>query len=112
MTQDQTVRVLNNFYNLDITVDASQYDIVNSYFKSVCSSDAIANSFTETLFRVSDVTKTSVTELLQNIKGKSLMDIQLTLAYYLNTISETKSVLYGVSNLIVPNEKVQRNVIQ
>lgn len=112
MATDQTVQVLDNFYNLDLTVDANEYEIVYSYFISVCSTESVAKSFTETLFRVSSVTKTTATELLQSLQGKSLMQMQLTLAYYLNTISETKSVLYGVSSVITPNEKIQRNVIQ
>lgn len=112
MSTDPTIRVFDNFYNFDVAVGADQYEVVLSYFKSVCSTDQVAQSFTNLLFRVASITQVEVVELLQSIQGKTAMEIQITLAYYLNTISETKSVLYGVSNLITPNEKVQRNVIQ
>lgn len=112
MANDLTVRVFNQFYDLDLLVGADQYEVVYSFFRSRTSSEQVAKNFTETLFRVSNITNTNVIELLQGMENKDSMQIQLTLAYYLNTISNTKTVLYGASDLMVPNPKVQRNIIQ
>lgn len=112
MANDLTVRIFDNFYNLDLAVNANDYDIVYSFFKENCKDDSVAKSFTETLFRVSNTVNVPVMELLQNIEGKSKMDIQLTLAYYLNTISPTKTVLYGINSVVVPNNNTQRNILQ
>lgn len=112
MANDLTVRVFNNFYNLDLSVGADQYEVVYSFFRARTSSDATARSFTETLFRVSNITDTPVLELLQGMENQNEMQIQLSLAYYLNTLSNTKSVLFGASSVMTPNPKVQRNIIQ
>jgi hypothetical protein len=111
MANDPTVRVFNNFYNFDLRVGADQYEVVYSYFRSMCSTDGVAKTFAETLFRVSNITQTDVMELLENIQGKTLMEVQLVLAYYLNTLSDTKTVLYGINTPLTPNEKVQRNIV-
>lgn len=112
MANDPTVRVFNNFYNLDLIVGADQYEIVHSFFRARTNSAATARSFTEVLFRVSNTTDKNVIELLQGMENQNEMQIQLTLAYYLNTLSNTKSVLYGASSIMTPNPKVQRNIIQ
>lgn len=111
MSLDRTVKVFNNFYNIDMTVSANEYDIVYSYFSEKTNSLTTAKTFTETLFRISAETKVNVLELLSEFQGLDKMKIALTLAYYLNTLSETKTVLYGVNNILAPNEKVQRNII-
>lgn len=112
MANDYTVRVFNNFYNLDLVVGADQYEVVHSFFRARTNSNDTANSFTETLFRVSNITDTPVLELLQGMENQDAMQIQLSLAYYLNTLSDTKSVLFGANSVMTPNPKVQRNIIQ
>lgn len=112
MANDYTVRVFNNFYNLDLIVGADQYEVVHSFFRARTNSNDTANSFTETLFRVSNITDTPVLELLQGMENQDAMQIQLSLAYYLNTLSDTKSVLFGANSVMTPNPKVQRNIIQ
>jgi hypothetical protein len=113
MSEDITVRVFNEFYNLDLVVNAMEYDTVYAYFSNYTSSDNVAAVFTETLFRISNVTEQSPLDLLQTFQqNPDSMNIALTMAYYLNTISSNKTVLYGVNNLLAPNEAVQRNIVQ
>lgn len=112
MANDLTVRVFNNFYNLDLSVGADQYEVVYSFFRARTTSESMARTYTETLFRISNITDTNVLDLLQGMENKDSMQIQLSLAYYLNTLSETKSVLFGASSIMTPNPKVQRNIIQ
>jgi hypothetical protein len=115
MALDYTVKIFDQFYNLDLVVNASEYEIVYSFFKEYSSDDAVAKSFTDTLFRISNETQIAVLDLLttfQNTGSDSeKIKISLTMAYYLNSLSN-KTVLYGVNQVLVPNNNVQRNIIQ
>jgi hypothetical protein len=108
---DYTVRIFNQFYNLDIRVNSSEYEIVKSYFDQYTSDEEVSKSLTETLFRISTETKVSVIELLDTFDFDDKLKVNLTLAYYLNSISKNKTVLYGVNQLIKPNDNVQRNIL-
>lgn len=107
---DISVRVFDNFYDFDISVNADLYEIVNSYFISVCDTPAIAKNFTTMLFRIANVTGENPLTLLDNISGKNKLETNALMAYYLNSI-KSKTTLYGVSVTPIPNETVQRNVV-
>jgi hypothetical protein len=111
MSLDKTITAFNNFYNKDINVSANDYELVFSFFRARTTSDASAKTFTNIIFRISAETKVNVLELLSEFESLDKMKITLTMAYYLNTFSETKTVLYGVNNILSPNEKIQRNII-
>lgn len=111
MSTDITVRVFDQFYDLDLVVNADQYEIVYSFFKNYTSSIATAKSFTQTLFRIANETQVNVLDLLKTFEGSDKLKITLTMAYYLNNISN-QTILFGVNNVVVPNETVQRNIIQ
>jgi len=108
---DTTVRIFDEFYNLDLVVNADQYEIVWSFFREYTTNDAIAKSFSQTLFRIANETQINVLDLLQSFEGGDNMKITLTMAYYLNSISN-KTVMFGVNNLIRPVQSAQRNVVQ
>lgn len=113
MSEDLTVRVFNQFYNVDLQVNASEYDTVFAYFSNYTSNEKVSRAFSETLFRISNITETNVLDLLQSFETNTdTMQMALTMAYYLNTIDPNKSVLYGVNNVLTPNESAQRNIIQ
>ena len=111
MAQDQTVRIFNEFYNLELRVSANEYEIVQSFFRGYTDSIDVANNFTETLFRISNQTGIEVLTLLDTFQADYSMKVSLTMAYYLNSFSD-KTVLYGVSNLLTANRQVQRNIVQ
>jgi hypothetical protein len=111
MTVESTVRVFNQFYNLDLVVNASEYEIVYSFFRQYFNNQETTKSFTESLFRVSSETDIPVLELLQTFQGSDRLKINATMAYYLNSLS-SKTLMYGVSNLLSPNILVQRNILQ
>lgn len=108
---DYTVRVFDQFYNLDLAVGADQYEIVHSFFTGVTSSQKVAKSFTDTLFRIASITQIPVMELLQNFENSDKLKVNLTMAYYLNSVSD-KTVLYGVNQVRAPNASVARNIVQ
>lgn len=108
---DSTIRIFNEFYNVKLTVSANEYEIVNSFFRNYTTNDKVAISYTETLFRISNETDIDVLTLLDSFQATDSMKITLTMAYYLNSLSD-KKVLYGINNIITPNQIVQRNIIQ
>lgn len=109
---DNTVRIFDNFYNYSVTAGANEYDIVNSYFISVCATETVANNFTAFLFRIASLAEIPVLELLDEIKGtaQNTLQVNAVIAYYLNSF-KSKTSLYGVSTLPQPNESVQRNIV-
>lgn len=111
MSQDLTVRIFNQFYNLDIEVNSSEYELVKSFFDEYTSDELISKSFTDTLFRIATETDISVMELLDTFETSDKLKVNITMAYYLNSISKNKTILYGVSNLMRPNETTQRNIV-
>ena len=107
---DNTVKVFNNFYTSPINVNAAEYDVVNSYFMQVCQSKNTAENFTAILFKISAYTQESPLTLLDYIKGKNKLELNAQMAYYLNSL-KSKTTLYGVGNIPIPNPKVQRNIV-
>ena len=111
-TLDRTVQIFDSFYQTDLRVNASQYDIVHGFFLSVCSTKNIAENFTTVLFRISTQTGVDVLKLLDELKGVP-NGLQLTkqICYWLNGL-KSKTSLYGIS--VIPQQvvPVARNVVQ
>jgi hypothetical protein len=107
---DNTVRVFDSFYNYEAAISADVYEVVNSYFKSVCATKSIANNFTTMLFRIVSITGEDAMTLLANIQGNTKLETTALMAYYLNSL-KSKTTLYGVSVVPSPNETVQRNIV-
>lgn len=109
---DQTVRIFDSFYAMNLVVNTDQYDIVHGYFVSVCSTKQIADNFTAILFRIAQQTGIDALTLLAELKGsKNLLEMNKTMAYYLNGL-KSKTSLYGVSVIPRPVLPVARNVVQ
>jgi hemolysin activation/secretion protein len=107
---DKTVRLYDQFYNFDLVVDGNQYDIVYSFFLERSQSQNIAKNFSLILFRISSTTGENVLDLLEYLRKTNKLEVNALLAYYLNT-ARSKTTLYGVTNIPVPNEFVQRNIL-
>lgn len=107
---DLSVRVFDRFYTFEQDVPADEYDVVNSYFKSVFGTTASATNFTVTLFRISTNSGIPVLQLLQQIQGQSQPQLTLTLSYYLNGL-RSSSTLLGLNTTSVPNYYVARNIL-
>jgi hypothetical protein len=107
---DQTVKIFDEFYSFNLIVNASEYDIVFSYFKSICDTTQIAGNFTVYLFRIAQETQISVLELLNYIKGKTQLETNTVIAYYLNSF-KSKTSIYGFGTVPQPNEAVARNIV-
>jgi len=108
---DRTVRIFDSFYQSNMIVNASEYDIVHGYFTSVCKTKNIANNFTAVLFRISTQTGVAVLDLLDNIRGKSnQLEVNQQMCYWLNSL-KSKTSLYGVAVIPQPIVPVARNVV-
>lgn len=112
MALDNTVKIFDQFYNTPLVVNGNEYDIVYSFFKQYTSEIKTAKSFTETLFRISNITNQDVLTLLQTFEAGDKMKVALTMAYYLNTVNSTKAVMFGVANLLAPAILIQRNIVE
>ena len=110
-TVDQTVLIFDSFYNINLIVNASEYDVVYSYFKGVSDNTRIAANITALLFRIAQDGGYKVLDLLEAIKGtNNKLQMNQVICYYLNTF-KSKASLYGVSNIPNPNQAIQRNVV-
>jgi hypothetical protein len=108
---DQTVRVFDAFYEYDVDVPAAEYDVVNSFFKSTMTTRLAADNFTVSLFKVAQDTKIPALTLLQGFEGTSGMNLNVSMAYYLNTI-RNRATLLGVGVPVTANFYAARNVVQ
>jgi len=106
---DQSVQIFDNFYKYEDFVPQLEYDAVYSFFASVFGTTEAAANFTVTLFRVAQQSQISVLTLLQQIEGLNGLELNLTLAYYLNNI-RSPSTLLGVNVPTAPNYYAARNV--
>lgn len=106
---DLTVQIFDRFYGYQQHVPVDAYDAVVSYFKSVFASTEAASNFTVSVFRVSHQTGIPVMTLLQQFQGQSAPEVTLTLAYYLNGL-RSSSTLLGVNVTTQPNYYVARNI--
>lgn len=106
---DQTIQIFDRFYGYEQQVPVDAYDAVLSYFKSAFDSADAAANFTVSVFRISQQANIPVMTLLQQFQGQSAPEITLTLAYYLNGI-RSSSTLLGVNVTTQPNYYVARNI--
>jgi len=106
-----TITAINTFTNAKLTINASEWDVVYSYFLSTSNNINIANNFSTLLFTISQECGISSLELIENLKGTSnTLQMNQVMCYYLNTFRE-KYAMYGVTNVLKPNEAVQRNIV-
>lgn len=105
---------LNQLYTQPSKVNAAELEMVQSFFMSVCPSEAIANSFTAIVFRIAAYTGAPVHNVLDEFRTMTPGDMRLTeeMAYYMNTLSTTKTSMFGVSATLPPVASVNRNIIQ
>lgn len=108
---DQTVRIYDEFYNYAEDVPASEYDIVNSYFKSVFNTAQQAENFTVSIFRVAQESGQSAVSILEQIQGTTGPQLTANLCYYLNSV-RSRATLLGVLQPAAPNFWTARNVRQ
>jgi len=113
---DQTVRVFDRFYDYDVDIPVGDYDVVNSYFKTVMGTKQAADNFTVSLFRVSQETNIPALTLLQSFQASgggvgNSMNLNLNMAYFLNSI-RNRATLLGVGVPVAPNFYAARNVVQ
>jgi hypothetical protein len=108
---DQTVRVYDSFYEYDVNIPAAEYDIVYSYFRREMTTAQAAGNFTVSLFRVAQETGVPALTLLKEFQGKTGINLNVQLAYYLNSI-RNKATLLGVGVPVQSNFYAARLVVQ
>lgn len=108
---DQTVRIFDSFYSTNLVVNAGTFDVVYSYFLSVCPDRNVAENFTALFFRIAQEANVNAVALLEVIQGApTKIKLNEIMAYYLNSF-KSKTSLYGIGVVPKPNQSVARNVV-
>ncbi len=108
---DRTIRIFDNFYTTALVVNASEYDVVYSFFRGVTTNKRDADIFTVLLFRIAQTGNYNVMSLLENLRTvNNKLELNQVIAYYLNTF-KSRTSLYGIGSVPKPNEAVQRNIV-
>lgn len=110
-TIDRTVQIFDKFYDYSQAISGPEYDAVYSYLRSVFTTEAQAQNFTTTLFRIANTTNQPAMSLLQDIQGANAPQITLVFAYYLNTF-QSPATQMGVQIPAMPNYYVAHNIRQ
>lgn len=108
---DLTVRVYDEFYRYDANVPSAEYDIVYSFFRANTDTAQTAGNMTVALFQVASITNIPVLELLDSFKGRTGLDLTVSMAYYQNNI-RSRATLLGVNAVATPNYYAARAVLQ
>jgi hypothetical protein len=108
---DPTVKIFDAFYAYEQNVSAMEWDAVVSFFETTFTTKEAAENFSVALFRVSNESNIPVLTLLQELQNKDTIQLNLTLAYYLNSI-RSPSTLLGVAQPTTPNYYAARNIQQ
>ena len=107
---DKTVRIFDNFYTTQLVVNATDYDVIYSFFKGVTTDTKIAGTYTALLFRIAQEGGYNVMSLYDTLKGtESTIQLTQEMAYYLNTL-KSKTSLDGIGILPKTHEAVHRKV--
>ena len=104
-----TIKLSDTFHNIEMTINPVDYELVYSFFSSF-QPISVARNFTTLLFRIATETKIPVSTLIDNLKGKNKLEMNLILAYYMNSF-KAKVTQYGVSQIPQPNVPVARNIV-
>jgi len=117
--QENTIRIFDSFYAQDLKVNAAEWDAVYSYFLGVIKGNPesertqqTASQFATVLFRIAQETGTNINIFMDYFRTnvETTLQVNTEMAFYLNLL-KSKTALYGVSNVPIPNQAVQRNVV-
>jgi len=117
--RENTLEIFDTFYSSSLIINAGEWDVVYSYFVGVLKGNPenertkqTASQFATVLFRISQETGTNINIFMDYFKTNVQTSVQVNteMAFYLNLL-KSKTALYGVSNIPIPNQAVQRNVI-
>lgn len=106
---DSTLILYDSFYKTQIKINSAEYDIVRSYFRSLYGNEKVADDFTTVIFQIANGYGRSASDLLDEMKGQDGVQVNATIAYYLNGL-RSKATMLGVSVVQQPNYYAARNV--
>lgn len=105
---------VSKLYAISGKVSAETVDQIRAYFTTFTDSQQIADNYTSLVFKIASQLQLNVFEVAEQFKKASDGSLKMnnTITYYLNQLSGTKTVLFGLSDPLQPNPRVIRNVIQ
>ena len=106
---DITARVFEDFYGESLQVPASEYDVINSFFRRAMTSTEAADNFTVQVFRIAAISETPAQTILAQLRDQDEIQLTATLSYLLNGL-RSPSTLLGINEISTPNVWAARNV--
>jgi len=107
---DQSVKIIDKFYERTLTIGANEYDVVLSFFKKYLNSDESAKEFTAALLQIAYDADVPVVSYLEQLEGQNALQLSSTMSYYINNL-RSNATLLGVGQIITPNYYAARNVV-
>lgn len=93
------------------SVNANQYDQVLAFFSNVTTTE-LAKKYTGFVLNVASQSGISVSKLMDDmVNTDGTINMSSELAYYLNTIGNTKTKMYGIYSPLDPVLSAYRNVM-
>ena len=109
-TDNKNVQVVDEFLQTSFAVDGAEYDYVISFFLKAMKDPTAASNFTDSIYQVSRAADIPVQEIVKSMEGQSGLEMNASLAYYLNGI-RSNATLLGVTNVVKPNFYAGRGVL-
>jgi hypothetical protein len=95
-----------------MAVRSVDYDLAYSFFMSATKQNAaLSKTYTSLVFEVAKQSDTSVSAVLDTMKGDTMPELTERMAYFMNTLLGRKTILFGVYDPMNPNHSVSRNII-
>ena len=106
----KNIRIADDFLKSDFVVSANEYDYVLSFFTKAMKDPAAAKNFTASIYQVSRQANIPVTDIVKSMKGQTGIEMNASLAYYMNGI-RSPATLLGVNDVTLANYYAARNVL-
>jgi len=107
---DRNLKFVSEYNSPPAEINGNEWDYVLGFFKKMTSDAYTADNFALSIFQVSKDTGFSVTDIIQTMEGQTGMQLSASLAYYLNSIRSSATLL-GVKSIPKPNFYAGRSVL-
>lgn len=105
-----TENVNTNYSQYPVDINGNEYDYVLGFFTKSMKDPIAAENFTQQIYQVARQADVSPLEIVKTIEGQSGLELDASLAYYLNGI-RSNATLLGVQNIVRPNLYAGRGVL-
>ena len=106
----KNIQPIEDFGENPIEVNGGEYDYILGFFTKSMKDPIAAQNFTLQIYQVARQADISPLDIIQTMEGQTGLELNASLAYYLNGI-RSNATLLGVQNIIPPNFYAGRSVL-